>query len=94
MASSALRFLSSSLYFVAVLDSYLTFGSFEASAAEPPWDWKYLVADSFPPTFIVLSCSHCHSTRPRQHIAQLGLEELQVTHTIQYRGTDKRDMYA
>lgn len=77
LASSALRFLSSSLYFVAVLDSYLTFGSLEASAAEPPWDWKYLIADSFPPTFIVLSCSHCHSTGPRQYVAPFGLEAVE-----------------
>jgi hypothetical protein len=39
----------------------LVFGSLEASAAEPPWDWKYFVADSLPPTFMRRSWSHCHA---------------------------------
>jgi hypothetical protein len=41
----------------------LTLTSLLASAADPPCDWKYLVADSFPPTFITRSCSHCHSAK-------------------------------
>lgn len=60
-ASLAARRLSSSLYFVAVLDVYFTFGSLLARAAVPPFDWKNLVADSLPPTFIIRNCSHCHS---------------------------------
>ena len=51
--SAAARLLSSSLYFEAALEVYLVLGSFEASAAVPPCDWKYLVADSLPPTFMV-----------------------------------------
>lgn len=62
-ASAAARLLSSSLYLTAALDVYLTLTSLLASAADPPCDWKYLVADSFPPTFITRSCSHCHSAK-------------------------------
>lgn len=60
-ASLAARLLSSSLYLVAVLDWYLVLGSLLLSAAVPPLDWKNLVADSLPPTFIMRSWSHCHS---------------------------------
>ena len=59
--SLAARRFSSSLYFVAALDVYFTFGSLLARAAVPPFDWKNLVADSFPPTFKIRSCSHCHT---------------------------------
>lgn len=51
-ASAAALLFSSSLYLVAVFDVYLTFGSLLARAAVPPCDWKYFVADSFPPTFM------------------------------------------
>jgi hypothetical protein len=54
-ASAAALFFNSSLYFVAALDVYFVFGSLLANAAVPPCDWKYLVADSFPPTFIIRS---------------------------------------
>lgn len=62
-ASLAARFLSSSLYLVAALDWYLVLGSLLFRAAVPPFCWKNLVADSFPPTFMIRSWSHCHSTR-------------------------------
>jgi hypothetical protein len=52
-ASAALLLDNSSLYFVAAFEVYFVFGSLLAKAAEPPWVWKYFVADSFPPTFIV-----------------------------------------
>lgn len=61
LASAATLLLSSSLYFVAAFDVYFVFGSLLASAAVPPCDWKYFVADSFPPTFMIRSWSHCHS---------------------------------
>lgn len=64
-ASAAARLFNSSLYFVAALLVYLTLVSLLARAAEPPCDWKYLVADSFPPSFMIRSCSHCHSA-PKQ----------------------------
>lgn len=63
VASLADRFFSSSLYFVAAFDVYLVVGSLLLSAALPPFDWKNLVADSLPPTFITRSWSHCHWSR-------------------------------
>lgn len=45
---------------------YLTFTSLLAKAAVPPFDWKNFVADSLPPTFIVRSCAHCHTTASHQ----------------------------
>lgn len=60
-ASLAARLFNSSLYFVAAFDWYLVLGSLLLSAAVPPFDWKYFVADSLPPTFITRSWSHCHS---------------------------------
>ena len=54
-ASLAALLFSSSLYFVAAFEVYFVFGSLLASAAVPPFDWKNLVADSFPPIFIVRS---------------------------------------
>lgn len=54
-ASAAALLFSSSLYLVAAFDVYLTFGSLVARAADPPCDWKYFVADSFPPTFMTLN---------------------------------------
>jgi hypothetical protein len=53
--SAVTRLPSSSLYFVAALEVYLVFGSLLFRAADPPCDWKYLVADSLPPTFIIRS---------------------------------------
>lgn len=47
------RLFSSSLYFVATFEAYLVLGSLLLSAAVPPFDWKNLVADSLPPTFII-----------------------------------------
>lgn len=47
--------MSSSLYLVAAADVYFVFGSLLFRAAEPPLDWKNLVADSLPPTFIIRS---------------------------------------
>lgn len=55
LASAAALLCNSSLYFDAALDVYFVFESLLASAAEPPCDWKYFVADSLPPTFITLS---------------------------------------
>lgn len=55
LASLAALFLSSSLYLVAAADVYFVLGSLLLSAAEPPLDWKNLVADSLPPTFITRS---------------------------------------
>lgn len=66
-ASAAALFFSSSLYFVAVPEVYLIFGSWIARAAVPPCDWKNFVADSLPPTFMVRSWSHCHSAYPLHH---------------------------
>jgi len=63
LASLAALFLSSSLYLVAAPDVYFVLGSLLFSAAEPPLDWKNLVADSLPPTFMTRSWSHCHSVR-------------------------------
>jgi hypothetical protein len=62
-ASAAQRRVSSSLYFVAALLVYFALWSLLASAAEPPWDWKYFVALSLPPTFITRSWSHCQMSR-------------------------------
>ena len=61
LASLAALFLSSSLYLVAAADVYFVLGSLLLRAAEPPLDWKNLVADSLPPTFMTRSWSHCHS---------------------------------
>lgn len=95
-ASAAARLLSSSLYFVAALQVYLTLVSLLASAAEPPLDWKYLVADSFPPTFINRSCSHCHSASNTQTISMHPYPLVHPggggLHTVEIRGTDKGDM--
>jgi hypothetical protein len=55
LASATHRLCSSSLYFVAALLVYLALESLLASAAEPPCDWKYLVALSLPPTFMMRS---------------------------------------
>ena len=55
LASAAQRLVSSSLYFVAALLVYLALWSLLASAAEPPCDWKYFVALSLPPTFMIRS---------------------------------------
>ena len=60
-ASADALFFKSSLYFVAALEVYFVFGSLLASAAVPPCDWKYFVADSLPPTFIIRSWSHCQT---------------------------------
>lgn len=60
-ASLAARRFSSSLYLVAALEPYLILGSLLFRAAVPPLDWKNLVADSFPPTFITRNWAHCHS---------------------------------
>lgn len=54
-ASLAARLFSSSLYLVAAGDWYLVFGSLLFKAAVPPLDWKNLVADSLPPTFMTRS---------------------------------------
>lgn len=40
---------------------YLALWSLLASAAEPPCDWKYLVALSLPPTFMIRNWSHCQT---------------------------------
>jgi hypothetical protein len=61
LASAALRLDSSSLYFTAAFEVYFVFGSLLANAADPPWVWKYFVADSFPPTFMIRSWSHCQT---------------------------------
>lgn len=55
VASLAARRFNSSLYFVAAFEVYLVFGSLLFKAAVPPFDWKNLVADSLPPTFIIRS---------------------------------------
>lgn len=49
------------MYFVAALDVYLVLGSLLARAADPPCVWKYFVADSLPPIFIMRNCSHCQT---------------------------------
>lgn len=53
LASATTLLFSSSLYLVAAFEVYFVFGSLLAKAAVPPCDWKYLVADSFPPTFMI-----------------------------------------
>lgn len=94
-ASNAARLLSSSLYLTAALHVYLTLTSLLASAAEPPCDWKYFVADSLPPTFITRSCSHCHSrlitnnqplSSSSQHLPR------DMFHTIEVGRANKGDM--
>lgn len=65
-ASAAHLRISSSLYLVAALLVYFALWSLLASAAEPPCDWKYLVALSFPPTLKIRNWSHCQ-TRSRQY---------------------------
>jgi len=55
LASAAQRLVSSYLYLVAALLVYLALWSLLASAAVPPCDWKYLVALSLPPTFMMRS---------------------------------------
>lgn len=67
LASTAQRLCSSSLYLVAALLVYFVLGSLLARAAEPPWVWKYFVALSLPPTFMMRSWSHCQ-TRIHQHM--------------------------
>lgn len=62
-ASLAALLFSSSLYLLAAFEVYFTLASLLAKAALPPFDWKYLVADSFPPTFIVRNCAHCHTSK-------------------------------
>lgn len=59
--STATRRVNSSLYLVAALELYLALGSLLFRAAVPPWDWKYFVADSLPPTFMMRSWSHCQT---------------------------------
>jgi hypothetical protein len=74
-ASLAARRFNSSLYLVAALDVYFVFGSLLARAAVPPLDWKNLVADSFPPTFIIRNCSHCHTrTESASPMAFCGMQ--------------------
>lgn len=55
LASTTQRLCSSSLYLVAALLVYFALGSLLANAAEPPCVWKYLVALSLPPTFMMRS---------------------------------------
>lgn len=64
MASFAALLFNSSLYLVAALLVYFVFGSLLFNAAVPPFDWKNLVADSFPPIFMMRNWSHCHSAPP------------------------------
>lgn len=95
-ASAAARLLSSSLYLTAALDVYLTLLSLLARAADPPCDWKYLVADSFPPTFITRSCSHCHSGQKVSASVLRRVERSlimrQGIHTIEIRRANKGDV--
>lgn len=65
LSASTLR-ANSSLYLFAALLVYFVLGSLLASAADPPCDWKYLVALSLPPVFMRRSCSHCHSETESQ----------------------------
>lgn len=55
VASRADLLFSSSLYLVAAFEVYFVVGSLLFNAAVPPFDWKNLVADSFPPTFMIRS---------------------------------------
>lgn len=89
-ASAAALFFNSSLYFVAAVDVYLVLGSLLARAAVPPCDWKYFVADSFPPTFIIRSWSHCHTIRL---MCQPIVSCLSGCPTIEICGSDKGYVY-
>lgn len=71
--SIATRRLSSSLYLVAALDVYLVLISLLFRAAVPPLDWKNLMADSLPPTFIVRSWFHCHTGARQSRLRLVGL---------------------
>lgn len=46
---------------MAAFEVYFVVGSLLFKAAVPPFDWKNLVADSLPPTFMIRNWSHCHS---------------------------------
>lgn len=90
LASAAQRLVSSSLYLVAALLVYLALWSLLASAAEPPCDWKYLVALSLPPTFIIRNWSHCQ-TSLGQHILYM-VSRVLSERTVEVGGSYEGDM--
>lgn len=95
MASAAQRLANSSLYLVAALLVYLALWSLLASAAEPPCDWKYLVALSLPPIFMMRSWSHCH-TALNQHavLVHTSPTRPRIARTVEVGRSHKGNVYA
>lgn len=67
----------------------MTLVSLLARAAVPPFDWKNLVADSLPPTFMVRSCSHCQTT----YVSVVVMDGL-TRRTVEIGRPDKGDVDA